>query len=231
MAQPVKFKFDTVFASVAGKSGWSETFSNHDLEAAREEGWRAGVQEGAAREQETIEHQKAAALDTIGEHLSGIAQSQAAVLEHTIKHATELALAIARKIAPEAIRRQPTGEIEAMIREFLPELAAEPRVVIRVADAVLDEITDRIDGLAKGCGFDGNVVLLAEPSLGAGDCRIEWADGGAERDLGAVWHEIETGLEKLLNPTAEADSGPPAPAPATSEPCDGATEKSLHSND
>lgn len=224
MAQPVKFKFDTVFASVAGKSGWVETFSHDDLEAAREEAWRAGFQEGTVREQETIERQQAAALEAVGEHLSGIAQTQAAVLDHTIKHATKLALAIARKIAPEAMRRQPVVEIEAMIRECLPELVDEPRVVIRVADAVLDEITDRIAGLAKGCGFEGNVVLLAEPSLGAGDCRIEWADGGAERDSGAVWHEIETGLERLLNTAAE-------PAPVASAPCDSVSEKSLHSND
>jgi flagellar assembly protein FliH len=29
-------------------------------------------------------------------------------------------------------------------------------------------------------------VILGEPSVGAGDCRIEWADGGVNRDITAA---------------------------------------------
>jgi hypothetical protein len=37
------------------------------------------------------------------------------------------------------------------------------------------------------------------------DCRVEWADGGAERDVGRMWQQIER-----LGQQAAAEQ-PPAP--------------------
>ena len=31
------------------------------------------------------------------------------------------------------------------------------------------------------------------------DCRIEWADGGAEFDSGRIWQEIDRALERMLD--------------------------------
>ena len=51
----------------------------------------------------------------------------------------------------------------------ITELIDEPRMVIRVADEDLDALSERIDTIAKRRGFAGKVVLLAEPSVAAGD--------------------------------------------------------------
>ena len=37
-------------------------------------------------------------------------------------------------------------------------------------------------GQARTRGFEGRLVVLAEPDIGFGDCRVEWADGGVTRD-------------------------------------------------
>ena len=34
--------------------------------------------------------------------------------------------------------------------------------------------------------FEGRLVVLAEPDIALGDCRIEWADGGINRDSAAA---------------------------------------------
>jgi len=34
--------------------------------------------------------------------------------------------------------------------------------------------------------FEGRLVVLAEPDIAVGDCRIEWADGGINRDSAAA---------------------------------------------
>jgi len=38
---------------------------------------------------------------------------------------------------------------------------------------------NRFERLAKQSGFEGRLVILAEPEIDAGDCKIEWADGGS----------------------------------------------------
>ncbi len=35
-------------------------------------------------------------------------------------------------------------------------------------------------------GFEGRMVITADAALGSGDCRVEWADGGINRDRAAT---------------------------------------------
>ena len=41
---------------------------------------------------------------------------------------------------------------------------------------------EKLDEIARARGFEGRLVVLAEPEIAPGDCRIEWADGGVVRD-------------------------------------------------
>ena len=48
----------------------------------------------------------------------------------------------------------------------------------------LDEVArERIERLAAQSGFEGRLVILAEPEIATGDCRIEWVDGGVVLDM------------------------------------------------
>ena len=40
--------------------------------------------------------------------------------------------------------------------------------------------------IARAHGFEGRLVVLGEPGIAVGDCRIEWADGGVNRDNAAT---------------------------------------------
>ena len=53
---------------------------------------------------------------------------------------------------------------------------------------------ERIEQLAKRSGFEGRLVILAEPEIATGDCRIEWADGGVVLERAA----IETKINELV---------------------------------
>ncbi len=224
MGQPQKFSFDTEFAD-EGEDAYLRQFTRVDVDTARDEGWRAGLAEGATRENATFEGRQTAALADIAGRLGGIARTQSQVLDQTVKDATALSLAIARKIAPELVRSNPVAEIEAMIGECLRQLIDEPRVVVRAPDELLDELKTRLDAVAESCGYEGRIVLLGDETLSDGDCRVEWADGGAERDTAATWRDLETAIDRLLTAPAEtpvddepgdADGAPPSrPAPDT----------------
>src|SRR5262249_10269999 len=88
----------------------------------------------------------------------------------------------------------PLGEITGLVKDCFAHLVATPHLVVRINDQLYDVARERIEKLAKQSGFEGRLVILAEPDIPTGDCRIEWADGGVvlERDA------IETKINELV---------------------------------
>jgi flagellar assembly protein FliH len=44
--------------------------------------------------------------------------------------------------------------------------------------------------MAKQSGFEGRLVILAEPEIDSGDRKIEWADGGVVLERAAIEAKI-----------------------------------------
>ena len=58
-------------------------------------------------------------------------------------------------------------------------------------------------------GFAGKLILIAEDNLGPSDCRVEWADGGAERLYERLFAQIEMEFAKaiaVMQKTIETDT-------------------------
>ena len=79
-------------------------------------------------------------------------------------------------------------------------------------DEVLDDLRARVDTIGQRLGFQGSVVLLADPDMGPADCRVDWADGGAERIARNVWDDIDAAVKRMF------DQGSAAPSPAVGDP-------------
>jgi flagellar assembly protein FliH len=74
--------------------------------------------------------------------------------------------------------------------------------VLRVAREIYEPLRERLDALAKAAGYAGRIVLLVDDAIAAGDARVEWADGGAERNLAGQCAEITELLERRRDPAA-----------------------------
>jgi flagellar assembly protein FliH len=184
-------------------------FKSADLLQAHEDGYADGFANGKAAAEAAATARLAATLERLADQLEYIVQSAADTAARQREGVIEIGAAIARKLLPDLSRRQGTAEAEAMMSAVITELIDEPRMVIRVADEDLDALSERIDAVAQRRGFAGKVVLLAEPSVAAGDCRIEWADGGVERDSARLWNDIDQAVVRLLGSgghTADASS-------------------------
>ena len=48
-------------------------------------------------------------------------------------------------------------------------------------------------------GFEGRLVVLGEPGIALGDCRIEWADGGVNRDTAAAEAAIGEAVARYVS--------------------------------
>jgi flagellar assembly protein FliH len=186
LSAQTKFLFDLDFGARAGLDGAKGAVARAAHEAAladaRVDAYRDGLAAAAADEQ----RRSAAALERIAAGLESLVQGLDATARRLEVEVVEVAVAVARKLAPELIAREPFAEIAALVRECFTHLVAAPHVVVRVNDALHAQAREQLEETARTRGFDGRLVVLAEPEIALGDCRIEWADGGIVRDRAAT---------------------------------------------
>ena len=70
----------------------------------------------------------------------------------------------------------------ALVADCMQHLVSTPHLVVRVNDTVYEQTKFSVEQIAHRYGFEGRLVILAEPEIAHGDCRIEWADGGIVLD-------------------------------------------------
>lgn len=160
---------------------------------------RSAALEEAAAIQAQAERDVAAASEAIVQRLAEIEAMASEIGEKSVRDAISIAVEIVRKAMPAMTARHSLIEIEAVMRGALEKLRDEPRVVIRVPDAHLDALQARLEDARQRTAFAGEIVLLADERLGASDCLVEWADGGAERNLDRVWQDIEAAITRTLS--------------------------------
>jgi flagellar assembly protein FliH len=200
MAAQAKYLFDQDFAPDAKTAEKALAPAELALKLAETEskgyrdGFAAAEKEGTA----VATRRVAVAFEQIGDALDRLARGLATIEARLENEAVELAAAIARKLAPELVLREPFVEIAALATECLKHLAASPHVVVRVNDALLEIARARLDEIARGRGFEGRLMVLAEPDIAVGDCKIEWADGGVVRNAAKTDLAIGNAIGRYL---------------------------------
>jgi flagellar assembly protein FliH len=202
MAAISKFLFETSFeahrAGDAPPPPARRSFTPQELEAARAEGHAQGVAEGRAEAERAIAAHAAAALAAIADQVAALDAAARAAAEARTHELVAAIGTIARRLIPGLVERHGLAEIEALVVESLARLHDEPRVVVRVNDALLDPLKGRLDELAAGVGYAGRIIAIADHGVAPGDARIEWADGGAERDSPRAWAEIDAQIARFV---------------------------------
>jgi flagellar assembly protein FliH len=186
MSARAKFLFDTDFGVATGSRNGAPPVPAAEHQAAVTEAESRGYLSGMNAAEAEAQRRIAAAHERIATTLEGLAARLHAVEDRLEAEAVEVAVAVARKLAPELIGQQPLAEISALVTECFRELLTAPHVVIRVNDGLYAQARERLDDIARARGFDGRLVVLGEADVAPGDCRVEWADGGLVRDRAAT---------------------------------------------
>ena len=213
MATPRKYLFDQSFDHANGpvavrfqRNPVEPTFTRTELEAACEKAREEGRQAALAEAADAIEGRLAHAAEALVSALAALAAREDELKREAETHAIELLRTVTAKAVPALARKEPLADLEAMVVECLRETADEPRIVLRVPPDLFEPMRRRLDGIAQGHGFAGKFVLLVDESIGPADARLEWADGGAERNIARIARQIDAALARaLLNPISEPE--------------------------
>ena len=192
MAAPAKFLFDTDF-SAPDRSRERPTPAEmaQKIAAAEARAYRDGYDAGQREAKAESDRRTALALEEIKIAMQGIAARFAGVERRMETEAVDVAVAVARKLCSELIAAEPLGEVTGLVADCFSHLVATPHLVVRVNDQLYEAARERIERLAKPSGFQGRLVILAEPNIPTGDCKIEWADGGVVLERAAIEAKID----------------------------------------
>ena len=205
MSTATKFSFDTTFDLTEPVTGFTPepesappepTFSAGELAAARTEGFNDGHQAGLAEGSTSIESAATQALNGIEAQLASLGPMCQKGLDRCLHDAIGIAKTVTRRTVELSAQETALQVIENILGDMLARVIDEPRVVIRVHNDLLDTLQRRMSSVTEQCGFPGSVILLAEPDIQVPDCRIEWADGGAEYSNQAILTEIDDLIER-----------------------------------
>ncbi|GHF22601.1 hypothetical protein GCM10017044_16190 [Kordiimonas sediminis] len=199
MAEPVKFTFDRAFDGGA-KSRYDEDVARlqDELAQTKEAAYAEGHAAGHAQALGEIEAATLEATNAIAASAQALITQQKSLEDRLKQEMVQLSYAIASKLAPTLIRERPLAEIEGLIEECLNMARKEPRIVIRVAPALLDSLSERINTIKNASAFDGEIILIDDASLKFQDCCVEWPDGGLERKFMDIQVQVQDAVQRYV---------------------------------
>jgi flagellar assembly protein FliH len=204
-----KFTFDTEFrgpsdvVSDTARARQKKTMTLEEIDAIRAEAEAKGTEAAAARAVEKIDRTAAALVVALRAALD---QTHGEI-EAVRAEAAQLALAAAKKLAPAALAALPAGEVERALREAMHQAIGEPRITLRAAPEVINALEARVAEIAHEEGYDGRVILAADPAITNADCRIEWRGGGSERREAAIEAALDALIARRFSHTSEDSKG------------------------
>jgi flagellar assembly protein FliH len=196
MAAPAKFMFDMDFSAPdkAREKAATQAEIAQQVAAAEARAHRDGFAAGQREAKAESDRRAALALEEIGVAIKNIASRFGGIETRMETEAVDVAVSVARKLCNELIASEPLVEISGLVRECFSHLVSTPHLVVRINDALYEGARERIEKLAKQSGFEGRLVILAEPTVANGDCKIEWADGGVVLERAT----IDTKINELV---------------------------------
>jgi flagellar assembly protein FliH len=196
MGAPAKYLFDQDFSipDKVRERAVSTTEIAEQIASAEARGYRTGFEAAQREAKVESDRRSALALEEIAAAVRIIANRFSGIEVRMETEAVDVAVAVARKLCSQLMACEPLAEVEALVSDCFRHLVATPHLVVRINDQLYDTAKERIEAMARQSGFQGRLVILAEPEIATGDCRIEWADGGVVLERAA----IETKIDELV---------------------------------
>ena len=199
MGEPAKYLFDLDFSNPSSRGDAASAADvARRIAEAEARGHRNGMAAGLAQADAESARRTALALEQIAAAMGNVAGRFTDVEARMESEAVEVAIAVARKLCATLMDREPLAEAMALVADCMRHLVSTPHLVVRVNDALYENTKASVEQIAHRYGFEGRLVILAEPEIAHGDCRIEWADGGIVLDRTATEAKIAELVDQYM---------------------------------
>ena len=174
------------------------TFSEEEVETARQQGYEAGKKEGLEATTEILTKKINETLIKIDEKLVAAFQKQDSLNLELSRAAHSLAINVCKKMLPSMAEKNSFGEVEKVIEEVFAKAIEAAQITITVHVDMVEAVEVRLTELAEEREFKGRIQVKADNTIAASDCKIDWTDGGTERNSSKLWASITSILNRNI---------------------------------
>jgi flagellar assembly protein FliH len=174
------------------------TFSEAELQAAREEGYRNGFNDGekkglafAESEIAMVDKNIHALMQPIADKVVGLFVHYDQFIKQQKQSMPSLAFAIAKKVAGEALQQHALANIEHVSMQCIDRMLGEPELHIYVHPTLSDALEAKLIKHFAGSHEPGDVLIHKDEALDLSACRIEWKHGGLNYNPSDILAEME----------------------------------------
>lgn len=158
-----------------------------------------GYEKGFKSSQCSMDAASANVLNEINSRLLQLVTDEQKQNSEMEKQSLDLVLSIVRKLVPSLLSDEAKNIVNKFIADNFNNFKNESKLSFYIHPDIISCVQENIAKLANRHDFEGKIALHKDNSLGISDCRIEWENGGVERNAGHLADKIEAMLEEKQN--------------------------------
>lgn len=177
-------------------------FTKSDIKKAEDAAYKKGYEEASTQMQKTVAQNQnnveQQILNQCNLLLQKIETANKTLQEKNSKFQEDcilLAGKIAKHIAAEAIKNDPTENIAKLFESSIKEFYSEPEIKITVNTKLLEQLSSRFNKIAIQKNFVGKINFIPDSKIPETDCSIEWGSTG----LSIKHEEVIQKIDDIIN--------------------------------
>ena len=199
---------------------------SHDK--GHQEGLTAGVEKGKG-DNFQLDKQISVSLNGILHKVS----EHVAKIDETAKtksiETTKLSSLIAKKIAGDALKEDPSAKIESIVSQTINLIHEKVPATLFVNPSMTGKMEERVKKVISENKHSGTLAIKEDKNLPESGCRLEWGNGGVEYNPDNMWKEINKilgvpDLNASSSPTSTAEKAEAPKESAAAQPVSSATQ-------
>ena len=179
------------------------TYSDEDLNAARQEGFEAGKRDGYEAAASSTEDKTLSVLQSVNERFAEVTAAQRKANEEIAQASISVAASIMSKMMPALSEKHGLDEIVAVVEKAIVHLQTEPHITVKVAEHLAEAVRERVSQLASAHGSMGEITVVGDPEILDGDCQLMWSNGEAVRSAADLQNCVEEIVRRYSDPTVQ----------------------------
>ena len=167
--------------------GYTQDELDAAVKSAEERGYEKGFN-AAATENQKLQQ---SVLEEIGTRLMTLIAGQEETRREDEQSALRLAVGLVRKLLPALEQDVAKQEVGAFLEDNFADFRREKSLSFSFHPDMAAEIAPLLSKLAEKNDFEGRIAVHKDINLGLSDCRVEWRNGGVERNSAEVLDKVE----------------------------------------
>lgn len=172
----------------------AKTYSEEEVAEKVKAAEQDGYEKGFKSSQEGMDATVSRLMEEMNNKLMTLVANSSNLSCELEKQSMDLAKAIIKKLVPSLNDEHAVEIVNNFISENFNNFKNEAKLSFYIHPDIISYVQENIAKLANSHDFEGKISLHKDAKLGLADCRIEWENGGVERNTA----EMSTKVEDLL---------------------------------